>query len=385
MNKNLDLTEILKDCPIGTKFYSSYLGKDVFFTGINNNYIECEYLPQIDSPFNSMIQFRKEGSLYKGGECMLFPSKDQRDWFKWHRPFKDGDILTFMFWRKPTIYIYRENGTHNTSYYAAYSSENNKFYGDGTGALASNRDDLRFATEEEKQKLFDVLKKEGYKWDAEKKELKTLQSFKDGDIVATNDGKYIAIIENNGGEYYVCCHPNVNYFNIDGSGWFDRLATEEEKATLFQAINDNGCKWNVETKTLEKLIEPKFKVGDVITSKNGISMYKITNVTPEYYSTKVPDHACVGLLPVRDQDNWILVPNKFDPKTLQPFDRIIVRDFDNQKWVACLFSHIENGAYHKFKTVAGLGWHQCIPFNNDTKHLVGKMDKAPEFYKYWKE
>lgn len=253
MNENLNLVELLKDCSKGTKFYSSYLGKDVFFKGIQDNYIECEYHSTIDSPFNSTIQFRKEGSFFKDGECMIFPSKDQRDWNKWHRPFKDGDILAFTFWRKPTIYIYRENGTHNTSYYAAYSSENNKFYDDGTGALASNRDDLRFATEEEKKKLFDIIKEKGYKW-------------------------------------------------------------------------------NAETKTLKELKK-----------------------------------------------------EKFDPKTLQPFDRVIVRDFDNQKWMACLFSHIENGAYHKFKTSSGLGWHQCIPFNNDTKHLVGKMDKAPEFYKYWEE
>lgn len=332
MNENLNLVELLKDCPIRTKFYSSYLGRDVFFIGIQDDYIECEISTRFDSSCPATILFRKEGSFFKDGECMIFPSKDQRDWSKWQRPFVDGDIITYMFWRKPTTYIYRENGTHNTSYYVAYSSENNKLYDDGKGALAGNRHDLRFATEEEKQKLFDVLKKEGYEWDAEKKELKPLQQFKDGDIVATNDGKYIAIIKNNGGKYYVCCHPNVNYFHIDRSGWFDRLATEEEKATLFQAIKDNGYKWNAETKTLEKLKK-----------------------------------------------------EKFDPKTLKSFDKVLVRDFSNQKWTACLFSHIDNDAYHQFKTSTALGWHHCIPFNEDTKHLVGKMDEAPEFYRYWDE
>ena len=310
MNENLNLVELLKDCPVGTKFYSSYLGKDVFFKGIQDNYIECEYHSTIDSPFNSTIQFRKEGSFFKDGECMIFPSKDQRDWNKWHRPFKDGDILAFTFGRKPTIYIYRENGTHNTSYYAAYSSENNKFYGDGTGALASNRDDLRFATENEKKKLFDVLR-------------------------------------------------------------------------------ENGYQWNPETKTLEKLIVPKFKVGDRIRHKLTGNVHKVLFVLSNGYDGGVYDVAITNeigkSIDIKEQDYYELVPSKFDPKTLQPFDRVIVRDFDNQKWMACLFSHIENGAYHKFKTSSGLGWHQCIPFNNDTKHLVGKMDKASEFYKYWEE
>jgi hypothetical protein len=83
------------------------------------------------------------------------------------------------------------------------------------------------------------------------------------------------------------------------------------------------------------------------------------------------------------QDRFELVPNKFDPKTLQPFDKVLVRDYDNQKWMACLFSHIDNNVHHKFRTIDRTGWYHCIPFNDDTKHLIGKSDEAPEFYRYW--
>ena len=228
MNENLNLVELLKDCPVGTKFYSSYLGKDVFFKGIQDDYIECGISTRFDSSFPATILFRKEGSFFKDGGCIIFPSKDQRDWSKWHRPFKDGDILAYTFWRKPTIYIYRENGTHNTSYYAAYSSENNKFYDDGTGALASNRDDLRFATENEKKKLFDVIRENGYQWNPETKTLeklkkekfdpKTLQPF-DKVLVSCNDEWFCdffshyddAVVKFNcictGGCPYECCIP----------------------------------------------------------------------------------------------------------------------------------------------------------------------------------
>lgn len=386
MNENLNLVELLKDCPKGTKFYSRCLGSVEFCKITLDNYIE------VIGKNGYYIGFKPNGTYQhseESAEIDLFPSKDQRDWSKWHRPFVDGDIITYMFWRKPTTYIYRENGTHNTSYYVAYSSGNNKLYTDAKGALSGNRHDLRFATEEEKQKLFDVLKKEGYEWDAEKKELKTLQLFKDGDIVATNDGKYIAIIENNGGKYYVCCHPNVNYFHIDRSGWFDRLATEEEKATLFQAIKDNGYKWNAETKTLEKLILPKFKVGDKIRHRLTGNVYMVLCVLSNGYGGGVYNVAVTNeigkSINIEEQDNYELLPNKFDPKTLKPFDKVLVRDFSNQKWTACLFSHIDNDAYHQFKTSTALGWYHCIPFNEDTKHLVGKMDEAPEFYRYWEE
>jgi hypothetical protein len=296
MNKNIDLTEILKECPKGIKLYSRCLGSVEFCKITLDNYIE------VIGRNGYYIGFKPNG-IYQhseeSAEIDLFPSKDQKDWSKWHRPFKDGDI------------------------------------------------------------------------------------------VATNDGKYIAIIKNNGGKYYVCCHTNVNYFNIDRSGWFDRLATEEEKEKLFQYIKDNGYKWNAETKTLDKLIVPKFKVGDKIRHKLTGNVHKVLFVLSNGYNGGVYDVAITNeigkSIDIKEQDNYELVPNKFDIKTLKPFDKVLVRDFSNQKWTACLFSHIDNDAYHQFKTATALGWYHCIPFNEDTKHLVGKMDEAPEFYRYWDE
>ena len=90
-----------------------------------------------------------------------------------------------------------------------------------------------------------------------------------------------------------------------------RLATEEEKAKLFDAIKANGYKWNAETKTLEKLVEPKFNVGDKVVKKGGVSgPISITGVGDEYYYSNTESY--VGVLPIVEQDNWELVPNKFD-------------------------------------------------------------------------
>ena len=68
---------------------------------------------------------------------------------------------------------------------------------------------------------------------------------------------------------------------------------------------------------------------------------------------------------------------KFDPKTLQPFDRVLVRDIAGKTWLCTLFSHIENEDFICTSSV----WKCCIPYNEDIKHLVGTADEAPEFYR----
>ena len=74
MNENIDLTKILKDCPKGTEFYSAVDGEVKF----------GKILEKWDYPILTYKgSYTKEGTEYKGrGECVFFPSKDQRDWSK---------------------------------------------------------------------------------------------------------------------------------------------------------------------------------------------------------------------------------------------------------------------------------------------------------------
>ncbi len=81
------------------------------------------------------------------------------------------------------------------------------------------------------------------------------------------------------------------------------------------------------------------------------------------------------LFPSKDNRVWsIFKPKKerFDPKTLKPFDMVLVRDDDFCLWISAVFSHIQM-------------WKQQIPYNSDTAHLVGTNDDAPEYYKWWEE
>ena len=93
------------------------------------------------------------------------------------------------------------------------------------------------------------------------------------------------------------------------------------------------------------------------------------------------------LFPSRDQRDWSKFnpkKPKFDPKTLQPFDKVLVRDYNTEKWECDFFSHtIESGVY-KYATIKSV-FRQCIPYNDDTKHLVCTTDEAPEYYRYWED
>lgn len=110
-------------------------------------------------------------------------------------------------------------------------------------------------------------------------------------------------------------------------------------------------------------------------------------------------HECDGectFFPSKDQRDWskFSAPwykkKKFDPKTLQPFDKILVKRYDNI-WVATLLSHSETHTYGlgisylEFTTINNGIYKSCIPYNEDTKHLLGTTEEVPEYYRYWEE
>ena len=97
------------------------------------------------------------------------------------------------------------------------------------------------------------------------------------------------------------------------------------------------------------------------------------------------------LFPDKDQRDWSKFERfwdkpkveKFDPKTFQPFDKVLGRDTNDNCWIALFFGHIGKGSH---RAVCGyFSWTQCIPYNEETKHLVGTSDDCPEYYKWWEE
>lgn len=96
---------------------------------------------------------------------------------------------------------------------------------------------------------------------------------------------------------------------------------------------------------------------------------------------------CIMLFPSKEQRDWSkfkVKKPKFDPKTLQPFDKILVRDSDECLWGCAFYSHTREDDEYKYKTLHW-GYKYCIPYNDDTKHLIGTADEAPEYYIYWED
>ena len=105
-----------------------------------------------------------------------------------------------------------------------------------------------------------------------------------------------------------------------------------------------------------------------------------------------PQYNIKGILfPSKDQIDWskFTAPwykkEKFDPNTLKPFDKVLVKLSNDDVWIADFFSYYDKlEKYMKYVCVTHLAVF-CIPYNDDTKHLLGTNKEAPEFYKYWED
>lgn len=430
MNEKVDLTKILKNCPKGFKLYSTVCG-EVEFDKIKEDR---------DFPIVCVTTGGSYGYVTADGrycldfdeECTLFPSKDQRDWSKftapWYKQDKDDERL-----RKTTIAFlkdFAEQGYENAVECidwlekqdedkkeinnfdvlpGLYKCIHRMFNGTPDGRLLFEIDNVYkclskhdraefevsyghsvyledpivrkyFIPFEDEQipspkfkvgdwlcanelnnyanlikiiEIVDVFGKKRYKisrdydsdldlteFDFIEKHyhLWNIQDAKVGDVLADEDNN-IGIFQECEGMYwysytYLGCDGQLRGFSMGGSHeqTDTHPATKEQRDLLFRKIKEAGYKWNAETKTLEKLVEPKF-----------------------------------------------------DQKTLQSFDKVLVRDTHSKPWRCSLFSHIETERHLFPYATCGGNYSFCIPYNDDTKHLIGKADETPEYYRYWKD
>ena len=77
--------------------------------------------------------------------------------------------------------------------------------------------------------------------------------------------------------------------------------------------------------------------------------------------------------------------SKFDVETFHPFDKVLVRDFLNEDWMADFFERIDENDVHYNATCVTSHWEQCIPYNDETKHLLGTREDCPNYYKWWED
>lgn len=287
----MNIAEILKNVPKGTKLYSPAFG-EVTFKNVSSDIINVRDSVKIERTFYS------NGNFYKDGECMLFPSRENRDWDNFYIcPFKKGDFI--------------------------------------------------------------------------------VKECLDGN-------KFIAIFSHFGGfcEYttnYLCLlRPDGKFKPVSDFGIGNvqeaRLATNSEKKELLDAMARNGYCWDECSMTLKELTL-KFKVGDTIHKEGEHLNLIIKSIAQDKY-------ICEDgyFLRFADQNDWNIA--KFDINSFKPFDKVLVRDIDGDYWKAAIFSHSNEYGRYKYICVAN-AYNQCIPYNNDTEHLLGKRGPCPEYYKNW--
>ena len=386
MNKNLNLVKILKDCPNGMELDCTMFD-NAKFIGVEN----CEN-PICIRVGNMYLHLTQYGTwnFDENAKCIIFP-KGKTSWEGFVTPYKfnDGDIVA----KNNGNCIGITSGGHIYSYIPTYcvlrNNSNFKLYFGGKELWKFDR----LATEEEKQKLFDAIKEIGYKWNAEKRTLEklveskfkvgdwiisselgtariigvndsneyqleyidgkqifssidyvnyaydkwTIKDAKNGDVLATSSGPFIY-----NGMYDGSSCPGC-YCGINTLGRFERCicetnwtskkvypATKEQRDALMKAMNYVGYKWKAETNTFERLDKPKF-----------------------------------------------------DLKTLQPFDKVLVKV--DSYWRIELFSNMYEYMGDIYYACARGSYKECIPYNDDTKHLLGTSDEAPEYYRYWED
>lgn len=177
----INLVNILKHCPKGTKLYSPIYGEVTLYS-VNNRRIDV--IATNCSDETTHIEFSRLGKLilgYLNSECVLFPSKDQRDWDKFRIPAKKGDIM--MFDDKSAVFMI-DAMTDNYVTIIAYVDKYSTFRTGGHMLL-----NYIPASEDMKKKFFDAMDKAGYTWDGETLKKKQKSPFKPFEKVLVRDSE----------------------------------------------------------------------------------------------------------------------------------------------------------------------------------------------------
>ena len=296
MEEKINIAEILKDKKNGLRLYSPIFGECTFCCVREDTNDICV------KKHNGVKEFfDSKGLYYNTGEVMLFPSNDMRDWSKF--AWKRGDVLISDC---GFVCIFKEWASDDYTRF-------NGCYFDGI----PNAQTAKYSK-------LDNNTAYGYIRELEKRcggvlNLKTLRiektNFKDGDVlfVKCNDSAFIEIFEysKKNGDLYDHASLDITNQILDISGRYRigkdeiteiRLATEAERQQLFSALEKEGKAW--------------------------------------------------------DSDKKAIVD--FKPKVeLKPFDRVLVRDFEDQAWQVSLFSYKDSDSYY---CCNGCAWNQCIPY-----------------------
>nr|WP_302335235.1 hypothetical protein [uncultured Prevotella sp.] len=262
METKINIAEILKDKPKGTKLYADAFG-ELSFDGVGSNKDEIIFTK---TEVNTSWCFYNDGKFSKFGNPILVPSKEMRNWSKF--AWKKGDVLIGVGQRIIFEKFIDENYTKFQGKYSLSTYEDRTLVADKrcyTSDFRKLDDNVNV-----KNYFKEIEEKLGGKLNRETLEVEKAQTeFKDGDILYITDRivscNFIMIYKNQEGDriYRYATLPEDNLvimtkggFLSDNGGLSKRYATEEEKQQLFEALAKKGKAWDAEKKAIVDL-KPK--------------------------------------------------------------------------------------------------------------------------------
>ena len=159
-----NLISILKHCPEGTKLYSPIYG-EVVLDSVQSKSIYT--LAKTNNGATLVVEFTRLGRLYSefsNSECVLFPSKDQRDWDKFRIPTKKGDVIMF---NGQVPCLVTGDYSQDKKNWVCGLLEDGDFCTNIIHPSEWSAHFYTFATKEIKDELFKAMDKAGYTWDGE--------------------------------------------------------------------------------------------------------------------------------------------------------------------------------------------------------------------------
>lgn len=272
MKEKINIAKILKDKPRGTKLYSSACGKCELKEADDKIFKVSFYSSKSGFMIGGEGTFDKNGNLYDDGECIVFPSKEMRDWSKF--AWKRGDVLISDC---GFVCIFKEWASDDYTRF-------NGCYFDGM----PNAETAKYSKLDNNTAYGYIREIEnicGGKLNIETLEIEKQTEFKDGDVVVTDAvpslcySKCIFILKGdfNTGE---SCANSYIFYNINNNDFcFDvldteirdrniHLATEEEKLIFFDALAKKGKAWDAKKKQVVDLkTKCEFKPMDLCLMK----------------------------------------------------------------------------------------------------------------------
>lgn len=398
MNNNIDLTKILKDCPKGWKFYTPVWG-EVTFIEIKKNkdclFPICIYT----NTSSSCTNLTKDGRYLinrTGTECILFPSKEQRDWSKFTAPWykKERDTIAWLEESGKKEYRLKSFKNEDVRKFMQYIEKQAKAYefnlpNRGYDIYAFAKDLLvwleKQGEQEEPQvyetedgKIITYSETDGYKFVEPK--------FHEGDWVVNKFGDswhidsldkknyQVSDVKGNWNYFPISKQDEIHLWTIQDARDGDVLAAHECYG-IFKEIDGLNIKCYCAYHYLG--FNPCF-YRDTVQNKN--AFFPATKEQQDALMKAINDAGCEWNAKTKILEK--IAKPKFDPKILKPFDKVLVRDDSISTWKPDHFGYKANKTFCR---CVGSYFMQCIPYNEKTKHLIGTTDEAPEYYRYWED